>query len=517
MACLALLSCSTSAERVQLDVSKDWGGISQCYLLTGCPLSSTSVPVSQGLASEQAVPLRRLGRTILAQRAKVVPRPRRPAKKLPVPNMDMDPATRPDELLKQPPPVAVQSPVTSAPPPSPPPSSPPPSPRQSPPPPSPPPPQPPPPPASSPPPAKQAIIAECIPFADPSKLGCIINVIAAEPGATLEFHLMAPTYPDFIDRTVTLPKGKTTQVAGVHSDRRQTKQAMLFFRGVVEYKGDAASRRELVYDDPRIVPVYTKQLAGEFAGYTEVGLELGRAGFRGSRLFSQMYANDDPYVAQAVWEIAQLKGVDWRAALAAPLPPSGRIIDRAFAPPSVKRVRRPINAECIPTFVTTSCACLIVVRDAEPGHDLRFEVQVEPQIVKELFQFKLPEGKSFGSTIWRGGPRSSGSCKLSATVQYTTAPSMAVPVASSDPGMIIKEIQDDCPPAEGCMIWFSIAVPVDPQVPMRYMTAIQSARSDSEEAKAARAQLAAQGGKPFKELLLVPTPPGGWIMGRRPQ
>ncbi|KAK2075515.1 hypothetical protein QBZ16_002551 [Prototheca wickerhamii] len=234
-------------------------------------------------------------------------------------------------------------------------------------------------------------------------------------------------------------------------------------------------------------------------------------------LFSQMFTNDDPYVAQAVWEIAQLKGVDLRAALAAPLPPSGRIIDPAFAPPSIKRVKRPIDAECIPTYFSTSCACVIVVRDAEPGHELRFDIQVESQAAKEVFQFKLPEGKSFGYTIWKGGPPSSGSCKLSTTVQYLTAPFMAVPAASSDPGMIIRHILDDCPPAKECTIWVSIAVPIDPQAPTRYMIAFQSARSDSEEATAATAQLAAQGGKPFNELLLVPTPPGGWIMGRRPQ
>ncbi|KAK2075516.1 hypothetical protein QBZ16_002552 [Prototheca wickerhamii] len=358
---------------------------------------------------------------------------------------------------------------------------------------------------------------ECIPIADRHTAGCVLNVISTEPGARLYFNLTALDYHRSIEHTVELGDDATTYVRVVRVSRMLTDKAMLFFRGTVEYQDSAASRVTLTYDDPRIIPVYTRQLTGEFAGYTEVGLELGHAGTEIITSFTQMYANDDPYVGQAVCEIAQLKSVDWKAILAAPLPPSGRIIDRMFAQPSAKCIRRPIDAECIPTFEANSCACLIVVRDAEPGHDLRFEVQVEPQIVKELFQFKLPEGKSFGSTIWRGGPRSSGSCKLSATVRYSTVPFRAAPVANSNPGMLIKEIQDDCPPAEGCTIWFSIAVPVDPQVPMRYMTAIQSARSDSEEAKAARAQLAAQGGKPFKELLLIPTPPGGWIMGRRPQ
>ncbi|KAK2075517.1 hypothetical protein QBZ16_002553 [Prototheca wickerhamii] len=358
--------------------------------------------------------------------------------------------------------------------------------------------------------------AQCIPFANPFKMGCVINVISAEPGARLRLYLKAPNYPRTFERTVTLPEGVTTHVEVMPIRWKHIDDAMVFFHGTVEYKDDASSNVELVSDTPRMVPVYTKQLTGEFAGFTEVGLELGQAGTKRITSFTQMYANDHPYVAQAVWEIAQLKSVDWRAALTAPLPPSGRIIDPAFAPPSAKRVRRPIDAECIPTFFSTSCACVIVVRDAEPGHELRFDIQVESQAAKEVFLFKLPEGKSVGSTLWKGGPPSPGSCKLSATVRYSTAPSMAVPAASSNPGMIIKEIQDDCPPAEGCTIWFSIAVPVDPQVPTRYMTAIQSARSDSEEAKAARAQLAAQGGKPFKELLLIPTPPGGWIMGRRP-
>ena len=145
----------------------------------------------------------------------------------------------------------------------------------------------------------------------------------------------AKNYGRHIELTVDLDEEVTTRVETMQVSRQMTDQAMLLFRGTVEYQDMPSTLVDLVYDNPRILPVSLKELKGEYANYTEVAMQLGQE--NGAIIpFTQMYHKDSPKLAEFARAIKQLQTVDWRAALTAPLPPSGRIV-HLVAPPEIQR------------------------------------------------------------------------------------------------------------------------------------------------------------------------------------